>query len=108
METFNVKLQFNIGRNQGTWARDRGLTPMTDQDFKDAMIANLGRFWDCFNIAETVGYWLGKPEVSYTVTVYTDETGLYDHVARELCEALQQDAILLDTNGVGRLIYIDS
>ena len=51
---------------------------------------------DGFTMQEVQGYWQGKPETSYIITVATDKSSLHiDRVAELLRDRYNQDAVMV-------------
>lgn len=60
-------------------------------------VAIIGKYFEGFTAFEVVGFWKGAQERTLKVEVVTEEASTtLVRVARELCEALEQEAVMLE------------
>lgn len=73
----------------------------------DRIVTRVSEFYKGFTIARTLGYWEGQAEDSVVVTLFSndDETLAVETIARDLCSILNQNSILVNNNGIGKLVF---
>jgi hypothetical protein len=69
------------------------------EDVISSVLSNIGI--QCFTLIEGKGFWEGKAEKSFIITIYSDIASprTWYNVAKEIGNRLFQDCILLDLDG---------
>lgn len=82
-----------------------GANNTTKEVEKKKLVEVLSPVFTGFTWQEVQGFWAGEPENSVIVTLYSDESSdKVRELARNICRELDQQAVLVEINGVGEMI----
>ncbi|WP_159084816.1 DUF3574 domain-containing protein [Dongshaea marina] len=102
VDHYNVQLYFGLSKPAG------GAVSLDEWNtFQQEQIATV---FEGFNVSDTVGYYLGKPERSKVVTIVTDGSDLnkIEAIAKEYDREFGQDSVMMVETKITKWDFISN